>query len=72
MKEIIKIIFKRNSENQIVTPDDIVRITNILKSICGTDILEYLNEVDEYELFINGLIRDKEKTLNLASSLVIM
>ncbi len=45
---------------------------DVLKSICGTDILEYLNEVDEYELFINGLIRDKEKALNLASSLVIM
>ncbi len=37
MKEIINIIFKRNSENQIVPPEDIIRITNILESIYEID-----------------------------------
>lgn len=45
---------------------------DVLKSISGSDILDYINELEEYDLFINGLMRDEKKSLNIASSLVLM
>lgn len=43
-----------------------------LKCICGDDIEDYLVGLDEYDLFINGLSKSKEKNISVASSLVLM
>ncbi len=45
---------------------------DVLKSISGSDVLDYINDLEEYDLFINGLSRDENKSLRIASSLVLM
>lgn len=45
---------------------------DVLKSISGSDILDYIKNLEEYDLFINGISRDENKSLCIASSLVLM
>ncbi len=53
-----------------------IRIRNIsmenydlVKCLSGKDIEKHLKEIDDYNLFINGLLRDEEKAGDIISSL---
>lgn len=45
---------------------------DVLKCLCGDDVFKYFNFLDEYSLFINGLLRNNEVATNVASSLILM
>lgn len=45
---------------------------DVLKSVCGEDIIDYLSGIEDYDLFLNGLLRNNEKAINIGSSLILM
>lgn len=63
-------IFKKMLLN-LVNEAEIDKKYEVIACILGDDYLEMLNELDEYTLFINGLISDKDKNMKILDKILL-